>query len=92
MTQMIGQYRGLMQSIFSINLKSATLPNPIALENVMRNHQNRRSRGSHHIVRKHLWERPDDHRGELRRSHHDGHGRRVGDGQLQDAQGERLGG
>ncbi len=38
-TQMIGQYRGLMQSIFSINLKSATLPNPIALENVMRNHQ-----------------------------------------------------
>jgi len=38
-TQMIGQYRNLMQSIFSINLKSATLPNPIALENVMRNHQ-----------------------------------------------------
>jgi hypothetical protein len=38
-TQMIGQYRALMQSIFSINLKSATLPNPIALENVMRNHQ-----------------------------------------------------
>ena len=37
--QMIGQYRALMQSIFSINLKSATLPNPIALENVMRNHQ-----------------------------------------------------
>ena len=36
---MIGQYRGLMQNIFSINLKSATLPNPIALENVMRNHQ-----------------------------------------------------
>ncbi len=38
-TQMIGQYRALMQSIFSINLKSATLPNPIALENIMRNHQ-----------------------------------------------------
>ena len=38
-TQMIGQYRALMQSIFSINLKSATLPNPIALENVLRNHQ-----------------------------------------------------
>lgn len=38
-TQMIGQYRGLMQNIFSINLKSATLPNPLALENVMRNHQ-----------------------------------------------------
>src|SRR5258708_38360436 len=28
-----------MQSIFNINLKSATLPNPVALENVMRNHQ-----------------------------------------------------
>ena len=28
-----------MQNIFSINLKSATLPNPIALENIMRNHQ-----------------------------------------------------
>lgn len=38
-TQMIGQFRGLMQSIFSINLKSATLANPIALETVMRNHQ-----------------------------------------------------
>ena len=38
-TQMIGQYRSLMQSIFNINLNSATLPNPIALENIMRNHQ-----------------------------------------------------
>jgi hypothetical protein len=38
-TQMIGQYRGLMQNIVSINLKSATLPNPAALENIMRNHQ-----------------------------------------------------
>ncbi len=38
-TQMIGQYRSLMQNIFNINLKSATLPNPMALENVMRNHQ-----------------------------------------------------
>jgi hypothetical protein len=37
--QMIGQYRGLMQNIFSIDLKSATLPNPTALENLMRNHQ-----------------------------------------------------
>lgn len=38
-TQMIGQYRNLMQSIFNINLKSATLPNPVALESAMRNHQ-----------------------------------------------------
>ena len=38
-TQMIGQYRNLMQSIFNINLNSATLPNPVALENAMRNHQ-----------------------------------------------------
>lgn len=38
-TQMIGQYRSLMQSIFNINLRSATLPNPTTLENVMRNHQ-----------------------------------------------------
>jgi hypothetical protein len=38
-TQMIGRYRALMQSIFSIKLNSATLPNPIALENIMRNHQ-----------------------------------------------------
>jgi hypothetical protein len=38
-TQMIAQYRGLMQSIFSIDLRSATLPNPSALENVIRNHQ-----------------------------------------------------
>src|SRR5439155_424389 len=38
-TQMIGQYRSVMQNIFSINLKSATLPNPVGLENAMRNHQ-----------------------------------------------------
>jgi len=38
-TQMIGQYRSVMQNIFSIDLKSATLPNPTALENAMRNHQ-----------------------------------------------------
>jgi len=38
-TQMIGQYRSVMQNIFSINLRSATLPNPTALENAMRNHQ-----------------------------------------------------
>lgn len=37
--QMIGQYRGAMQNIFRINLGSATLPNPSALENAMRNHQ-----------------------------------------------------
>ncbi len=38
-TQMIGQYRNLMQTIYNINLKSATLPNPIGLESAMRNHQ-----------------------------------------------------
>jgi hypothetical protein len=38
-TQMMGQYRSLMQNIFKLNLRSATLPNPIGLENVMRNHQ-----------------------------------------------------
>src|SRR5229473_3572341 len=38
-TQMIGQYRSAMQNIFTINLKSATLPNPVGLENAMRNHQ-----------------------------------------------------
>ena len=38
-TQMIGQYRSVMQNIFSINLKSATLPNPVGLENAMRNHK-----------------------------------------------------
>jgi len=38
-TQMIGQYRSLMQGIFTMNLSSATLPNPTALESVIRNHQ-----------------------------------------------------
>lgn len=37
--QMISQYRNLMASILSINLSSATLPNPQSLENVMRDHQ-----------------------------------------------------
>jgi hypothetical protein len=38
-TQMIGQYRNLMSAIFHINLNSATLPNPQALEAVIRDHQ-----------------------------------------------------
>lgn len=38
-TEMIDHYRGLMQTIFNIDLKSATLANPAALETVMRNHQ-----------------------------------------------------
>lgn len=38
-TQMIGQYRNLVQSILNIRLNSATLPTPVALENIMRNHQ-----------------------------------------------------
>jgi hypothetical protein len=38
-TAMIAQFRGLMQSIFSINPHTATLPNPVALENIIRNRQ-----------------------------------------------------
>jgi hypothetical protein len=37
--QMIGQYRPLMGSIFQVRLNSATLPNPQALESVIRDHQ-----------------------------------------------------
>lgn len=37
--QMIGRYRNRMQNIFNINLQSASLPSPMALETVMRNHQ-----------------------------------------------------
>lgn len=38
-TQMIGQYRSLTQTIFNLNLSSATLPRSAALESVMRNRQ-----------------------------------------------------
>lgn len=38
-TRMISQYRSAMLDIFTINLRSATLPNPAALESAMRNHQ-----------------------------------------------------
>ena len=38
-TQMIGQYRGLMRNILNIDLRSATLANPAALETVVRDHQ-----------------------------------------------------
>lgn len=38
-TQMIGQYRGVMSNIFHIRLNSATLPVPQALEAIMRDHQ-----------------------------------------------------
>lgn len=38
-TQMIMQYRGLMSNIFHVNLNSATLPDPRALEAIIRDHQ-----------------------------------------------------
>jgi len=38
-TQVIGQYRNLMSNIFKINLNSATLPAPQALEAIIRDHQ-----------------------------------------------------
>jgi hypothetical protein len=38
-SQMVNEYRNLMRSVFRINLKSATLPNAIALEHAMRNRQ-----------------------------------------------------
>jgi hypothetical protein len=38
-TQIVGQYRSVMTNIFRVNLNSATLPNPQALEAVIRDHQ-----------------------------------------------------
>ncbi len=38
-TQMVGQYRALMQNIFDLDLRSATLPNPAALEDIVRDRQ-----------------------------------------------------
>jgi hypothetical protein len=38
-TAMIAEFRGLMQTIFSINPHTATLPNPMALENIIRDRQ-----------------------------------------------------
>lgn len=38
-TQMIGQYRNAMRNIMNIDLRSATLRNPAALETVIRDHQ-----------------------------------------------------
>ena len=38
-TQMIGQYRSIMSSIFHVSLNSATLPNARAFESVIRDHQ-----------------------------------------------------
>jgi hypothetical protein len=35
-TQLINQFRGLVSAIDNINVRSATLPNPIALETIMR--------------------------------------------------------
>ena len=37
--RMIGQYRALMTNLFHVNLNSATLPSPQALEAVIRDHQ-----------------------------------------------------
>ena len=33
---MIGQYRGILTALLQINVSSAQLPNPVALENVIR--------------------------------------------------------
>ena len=38
-TSMIARFRGLMQGIFAINPHTATLANPVALENIIRNRQ-----------------------------------------------------
>ena len=38
-TSMIAHFRGVMQGIFTINPRTATLPNPIALEGIIRNRQ-----------------------------------------------------
>jgi hypothetical protein len=38
-SQMIAQFRGLMQSIHTASVASASLPNPTALESIIRNHQ-----------------------------------------------------
>jgi hypothetical protein len=38
-TQMINQYRSLMAGILAMNLSSATLPSPQALETIIRDHQ-----------------------------------------------------
>jgi hypothetical protein len=38
-TQRVSQYRALMQNIFDLDLRSATLPNPQALEDIVRNRQ-----------------------------------------------------
>jgi hypothetical protein len=38
-TQMVGKYRSLMSSILNMNLRSATLSTPMALETVIRDHQ-----------------------------------------------------
>ena len=35
--QLVAQFRGLLAAIDNVNVRSATLPNPIALETIMRN-------------------------------------------------------
>src|SRR5260370_34850219 len=37
--QTVNQFRNPMQNIFNLNLKSATLPDAVALERIMRNRQ-----------------------------------------------------
>lgn len=36
-TQLVAQFRGLVRAIDNVNVRSATLPNPISLEGIMRN-------------------------------------------------------
>jgi hypothetical protein len=38
-TQMVNQYRAAMQNIFDTDLRSATLPSPMGLEDILRNRQ-----------------------------------------------------
>ena len=88
-TQLIAQFRGLVTAIDNVNVRSATLPNPSALEVIMRNGSIGGFCAVQPDVQDDLPAASAGDRYRSRRPPAGGHERRAGDGHVEDPEGVR---
>ena len=88
-TQLIAQFRGLVTAIDNVNVRSATLPNPSALEVIMRNGSIADFAPVQPDVQDDLPAASAGDRYRSRRPPAGGHERRAGDGHAEDPEGVR---
>ena len=88
-TQLIAQFRGLITAIDNINVRSATLPNPSALEAIMRNGSIADFGAVQPDVQDDLSAASAGDRYRSRRPPAGGHERRARDGHVEDLEGVR---